>query len=54
MSHSVKTAGNGNTLWEFVVFRVLNMSSAMVLIKQFTIVILHSTVKLIKKLTPPD
>jgi len=53
MSHSVKTAGNRDTLWEFVVFRVPNMSSAIVLIKQFTIVISHGTVKLIKKLIPP-
>jgi len=52
MSCSIKTARNGNTLWEFVVFRVPNTSSAMVLIKQFTIVILHNAVKLTKKLTP--
>jgi len=52
MSHSVKTAGYRDTLWEFVIFRVPNALSAMVLIKQFTIVILHGAAKLTKILTP--
>jgi len=53
VSCSVKTAGNRNILWEFVVFRVPNISSAMVFIKKFTIIISHDAVKLTKKLTPP-
>jgi len=51
---SVKTIGNGDTQQVFVISRVPNVSSAMVLIKQFTISIMHGAVKLMRKLIPSD
>jgi len=52
--HSVKTAGNGNIQLMCIVSRELNVLSAMALIKQFIIVILHSAAKLTTKLILPD
>jgi len=54
VSHSIRTVGNGGTQQVSVAFRGPNISSAMVPIKQSTIVTSHGAVKLMKKLIPPD
>ena len=51
---SVKTAGNGDIQLVCAVSRELNMLSAMALIKQFIIVILHGAAKLTTKLISLD
>jgi len=51
---SVKTAGNGNIQLVCATFRKLNVLSAIALIKQFIVVILHGATKLTTKLILSD
>jgi len=51
---SVKTAGNGVIQLVYTASRELNVLSAMALIKQFIIVILHGAAKLTTKLISLD